>query len=296
MKSLISSTETISATGNTNRSRRGSLKILAVIAMLGFATLSFAQSGMPDCDAGKLSDYEKLGATGCLIGDKKFSNFQYHQGPAGLSSDAISLTPGTTGETNDPGLLFEGKSSSFTLTAPMSDIVSIHFFTWHLVEDHLSTVDSVIGTSPFLSGLFLSDRSGGFHTASVTDTPLFIDETCCQISKDSLTFSSIDLPAGTSPLTLDNAVAGEPFGPHGAMWDQNSGGLSTAYDDPALGAIPSKASYIHGTTTPEPSSILLFGSGILGLAGVLRRRLMGQPIFCPTSDLPGQSQCAPEKV
>ena len=28
-----------------------------------------------------------------------------------------------------------------------------------------------------------------------------------------------------------------------------------------------------GTTTPEPSSILLFGSGILGLAGVLRRKL-----------------------
>jgi hypothetical protein len=28
-----------------------------------------------------------------------------------------------------------------------------------------------------------------------------------------------------------------------------------------------------GGTTPEPSSILLFGSGILGLAGVLRRKL-----------------------
>ena len=26
-------------------------------------------------------------------------------------------------------------------------------------------------------------------------------------------------------------------------------------------------------TTPEPSSIMLFGSGILGLAGVLRRKL-----------------------
>ncbi len=57
----------------------------------------------------KLSDYEKLGAQGCLIGDKKFSNFQYHQGATGLPSDAISLTPGTTPESDNPGLLFEGK-------------------------------------------------------------------------------------------------------------------------------------------------------------------------------------------
>jgi PEP-CTERM motif-containing protein len=28
-----------------------------------------------------------------------------------------------------------------------------------------------------------------------------------------------------------------------------------------------------GGSTPEPSSIMLFGSGILGLAGVLRRKL-----------------------
>lgn len=28
-------------------------------------------------------------------------------------------------------------------------------------------------------------------------------------------------------------------------------------------------------TTPEPGSLLLFGSGIVGLAGVLRRKLMG---------------------
>ena len=57
------------------------------------------------------------------------------------------------------------------------------------------------------------------------------------------------------------------------MWDQNSG-LSQAYDD-AVGAIPSEAFYIDGTATPEPSSIMLFGSGILGLAGVLRRRWIG---------------------
>ena len=43
-----------------------------------------------------------------------------------------------------------------------------------------------------------------------------------------------------------------------------------------FGNIPSEAFDINGTnnggTTSEPSSIVLFGSGILGLAGILRRQ------------------------
>jgi hypothetical protein len=88
------------------------VKKLSATALLGLATISFANAQVPDCALGNLSDYEKLGAQGCLIGDKRFSNFQYHQGVSGLSSDAISLTPGTTPETGDPGLLFEAKWAS----------------------------------------------------------------------------------------------------------------------------------------------------------------------------------------
>ncbi|MGB8769522.1 MAG: PEP-CTERM sorting domain-containing protein, partial [Candidatus Korobacteraceae bacterium] len=62
-------------------------------------------------------------------------------------------------------------------------------------------------------------------------------------------------------------------------------GPSAAYHN-LLGAVPSESFTITGGstttsstttsttgTTPEPSSIMLFGSGILGLAGVLRRKL-----------------------
>jgi len=58
-------------------------------------------------------------------------------------------------------------------------------------------------------------------------------------------------------------------------WDENSG-PSQAFQN-TLGSIPSESFTITGIisegTTPEPSSILLFGSGILGLASILRRRL-----------------------
>ena len=66
--------------------------------------------------------------------------------------------------------------------------------------------------------------------------------------------------------------AGDPV-----YWDENSGPASAS--ESALGTIPSEAYTIDtcfdgpcGATTPEPSSIVLFGSGLLGLAGLLRRK------------------------
>jgi hypothetical protein len=45
-----------------------------------------------------------------------------------------------------------------------------------------------------------------------------------------------------------------------------------------LGSIPSEAFTLTGSTsggtTPEPGSVMLFASGVLGVAGVLRRRLL----------------------
>ena len=82
-------------------------------------------------------------------------------------------------------------------------------------------------------------------------------------------------------LNLQNATvpSGDPV-----YWDENSGagcggsGCPSSASESALGTIPSEAFTIGGGSstsgsTPEPSSIMLFGSGILGLAGVLRRKL-----------------------
>jgi PEP-CTERM motif len=61
-------------------------------------------------------------------------------------------------------------------------------------------------------------------------------------------------------------------------WDLNNGPATCEF---AVGGVPQGGcgfggesfTINGGTTTPEPSSILLFGSGILGLAGILRRKL-----------------------
>jgi PEP-CTERM motif-containing protein len=78
-------------------------------------------------------------------------------------------------------------------------------------------------------------------------------------------------------LNLQNAAV--PSG-DSVFGDENSGkgcrgtGCPSSAWESAVGTIPSEAFTIGcGGSTPEPSSIMLFGSGILGLAGVLRRKL-----------------------
>ncbi len=73
-------------------------------------------------------------------------------------------------------------------------------------------------------------------------------------------------------LNLQNADSAQG---NSVYWDENSG-PSQAYDS-ELGTIPSEAFTISGSdaSMPEPSSLALLGSGVLGIGGLLRKRLFG---------------------
>ncbi len=91
---------------------------------------------------------------------------------------------------------------------------------------------------------------------------------------------NVNLSSGEYWLQLSNGVTNVPGDP--IYWDENDG-PSTAhqgYYGSEYGQVGSEAFTIFGSqgtsgggTVPEPSSLVLFGSGILGLAGLLRRRI-----------------------
>ncbi len=171
-------------------------------------------------------------------------------------------------------------SDSFTLIAASNTVTSFSFGAWVSTGSILSSVDwsitdqGVVLASGTASGSSLQNQyqftNGGYD-----------------IYKSTASGFNIPLGPGVYYLNLSNALTpqGDPV-----AWDENDGvgcggsdgnGLnciSTAYQS-GTGVIPSESFTIQGSgsggSTPEPSSLALFGSGVLGLGGLLRRRFLG---------------------
>ena len=193
----------------------------------------------------------------------------YDNGPINGTIDAYNISFGYT------------VSNSFQLIAASNTVTSFSFGVWVPSGDILSSVDwsmtsqGITVASGTASGSSLTNSFqssfGGYDVYKAT----------------ALGFN-IPLGAGVYYLNLSNALT--PSGDV-AYWDRNDGvacggsdgaGLncpSIAYQS-SVGTIPSESFTIEGNgsgggTTPEPSSLAMFGSGVLGLGGLLRRRFLG---------------------
>src|ERR1022692_1926703 len=191
----------------------------------------------------------------------------YSNGPYNGTTDAWSIN--------------FGFSVSDSFTAPgEADIEDLHIVYWDAsASDLLTTVDMQLGSTSF---------GGSMQTLSgVTNTFLSTNQYGYNLYQADYSFGSIGW-TGAGYLTLSNACSTSGCSVSNPIyWDENSG-ASTAYEN-TIGSIPSEAFTLTGTCgcggggcvpspdcgppIPEPSSIMLFGSGILGLAGILRWRL-----------------------
>jgi len=151
-----------------------------------------------------------------------------------------------------------------------TNIIGFQIGLWEFPGDTVTSLDWSISSAEFGGTVYGSGTASG---GSVTDTFISSNQFGYNIDKVSVTGLSVPVTGGvTYWLNLANAsvASGDPV-----YWDENSGPASAS--ESALGTIPSEAFTINGSGSggdmPEPSSILLFGSGVLGLAGVLRRKI-----------------------
>jgi hypothetical protein len=190
-----------------------------------------------------------------------------------------SYDNGAINGTTDAWTINFGYVVSDTFFTGGQSVTSFSFGVWEFPGDTLSSVDWSITDSE--NSPCPSDECIANGTAkNLTDK--FVSSNQYGYNIDMITASiNAQVPQGVELwLNLQNATvpSGDPV-----YWDENSGAgcggsmCPSSASESAVGTIASEAFTIgssSGTgTTPEPSSIMLFGSGILGLAGLLRRKI-----------------------
>jgi PEP-CTERM motif len=157
-----------------------------------------------------------------------------------------------------------------------SPINKFQFGVWEFPGDVMSSVDWSITSGENSGTIFGSGTASG---ASLSDSFISTNQFGYDIDLITVRNINVNVTQGTTYwLNLQNAMvpSGDPV-----YWDENSGagcggsGCPSKASESSVGTIASEAFTISSPieTTPEPSSIVLFGFGVLGLAGVLRRKL-----------------------
>jgi len=166
-------------------------------------------------------------------------------------------------------------SDTFTLTGP-STVTAIQFGAWEYPGDVLESVEVQFTQFEFGGTTYFN------QVVSLTASGCSQNQYGYDVCTETGTFSGAGLAAGTYWMTLQNAVVndGDPV-----YWDENSGigchseGCPSEPSQNSEGTIAAEAFSVLGTTgtgsgtVPEPGSLMLFSSGVLALAGMLRRKL-----------------------
>ena len=165
-------------------------------------------------------------------------------------------------------------NTAFSLTDILNGTIALYVGnsqtpSWNVVND---TGMAITSLTLFYSGALDSNADIDMQVSGTT-----IFTACVETTAASATFSDShcgtgDIAPAPVDLPLEMTWSGTGVANEGTF---NIGTASFAHGGADAGCISGTASCSPVTATPEPSSLALLGSGVLALAGVVRRRFKG---------------------
>ena len=190
----------------------------------------------------------------------------YENGPINGETDAWTINFGFV------------MSDTITISTGQSTINGFSFGAWLFAGDTLQSAEVSFTSEPF-GGTTYFDQVVNF-----TASGCFVNNYGYDVCTETGSFNGPSLNHGTYWLNLQNAVSnlGDPVYWDGEQWHRLSfPGLLSSEAGGGTGTDPSGAFSILGrlvrpepASTPEPASLVLFASGVVGVAAVLRRKLL----------------------